>query len=135
FTAGLVMHPGKLLQAGKLRAGLLGVRYLTGCWPVAAEAGSVTLRRGAESWEEPCDYLACGFGLIPNTELAALLGCHIGINGVEVDENQQTSVPDVYAAGEITGIGGLDLSEAEGRIAGYAAAGRTEEGRRFHRAR
>jgi thioredoxin reductase len=29
---------------------------------------------------------------------------------VAVDDDQQTSVAGVYAAGEITGIGGLDLS-------------------------
>ncbi len=124
FAAGLALHPAKLWQAGMLRAGLIGVRYLTGCWPAAAEPGSVTLRRGKETWTESCDYLACGFGLIPNTELAALLGCRTGPRGVEVHEDQQTSVPGVYAAGEVTGIGGLELSLAEGAIAGYAASGR-----------
>jgi len=46
--------------------------------------------------------------------------------GVEVDEHQQTSVAGVYAAGEATGIGGLDLSLVEGEVAGYAAAGSGE---------
>src|ERR1700678_3362273 len=36
FGLGLVAKPAKLIQAIELRAGLLGVRYLTGCWPVAA---------------------------------------------------------------------------------------------------
>jgi D-hydroxyproline dehydrogenase subunit alpha len=135
FAAGLVVHPGKLMQAAQLRAGLTGVPYRSGCWPVAAEPGSVTLRRGAKTWTEPCDYLACGFGLIPNTELAVLLGCRLGPNGVDVDDDQQTSVPDVYAAGEVTGIGGLDLSLAEGEIAGYTAAGRPEVARASRRTR
>jgi D-hydroxyproline dehydrogenase subunit alpha len=130
FAAGLAMHPAKLWQAAMLRAGLIGVRYSTGCWPVAAEPGSVTLRRGEEIWKETCDSLACGFGLIPNTELAALLGCRIGARGVEVDDQQQTSVPGVYAAGEVTGIGGLELSLAEGEIAGCAANGRSRGLRR-----
>ncbi len=135
FAAGLAAHPGKLLQAVGLRAGLRGVPYLTGCWPVAAEAGSVTLRRGTKMWTEPCDYLACGFGLIPNTELAALLGCRLGDSGVAVDDDQRTSEPGIYAAGEVTGIGGLELSLAEGEIAGYAAAGKPEAAGLSRRAR
>jgi len=135
FGAGLIRHPGKLAQAIGLRAGLLGIRYLTGCWPIAAGGAGVTLRRAGRTWDEPCDYLACGFGLIPNVELAALLGCGVGAGGVEVDEYQQTSVAGVYCAGEATGIGGLELSEVEGEIAGYAAVGRPEKAREFFRAR
>jgi len=122
--------PRKLAQAIALRARLLGVPYMTSCWPVSAQGRekleSVTLRRGGRTWNEPCDYLACGFGLIPNVELAALLGCRLAGSGVEVDEQQQTSVAGVYSAGEATGIGGLELSLVEGEIAGYAAAGNAE---------
>ena len=42
---------------------------------------------------------------------------------VEVDAEQRTRVPGVFAAGEITGIGGVDAALAEGAIAGHAAAG------------
>jgi NAD(P)H-nitrite reductase large subunit len=38
-------------------------------------------------------------------------------------DRQHTSAPGVFAAGEITGIGGVDLALAEGAIAGHAAAG------------
>jgi NADPH-dependent 2,4-dienoyl-CoA reductase/sulfur reductase-like enzyme len=131
FGIGLAAHPGKLVQAIQLRAGLLGVPYLTSCWPVAAEGveklESVTLRRGGKTWSEPCDYLACGFGLIPNLELAALLGCRMSATGVAVNEYQQTSVEGVFSAGEATGIGGLELALVEGEIAGFAAAGKTQE--------
>ena len=128
FAAGLARHPAKLLQALALRGRLAGVRYFASCWPVAAHGvdrlESVTLRRaGVATWTEPCDYLACGFGLIPNLELAQLLACRTSPAGVEVDEHQETSVENVYAAGEATGIGGLDISLSEGEIAGYAAGG------------
>jgi D-hydroxyproline dehydrogenase subunit alpha len=128
FAFSLWAQPAKLKDALRLRRQLLGVPYLTGCWPLAAEGKhkleSVTLRRGARTWSEACDYLACGFHLVPNTELAALLGCAVEDGKVRVDDLQQTTVPAVYCAGEPTGIGGLELSLVEGRIAGYAAAGR-----------
>jgi D-hydroxyproline dehydrogenase subunit alpha len=131
FGASLASHPAKLRQAIELRARLMGVRCVTGCWPVSAEGSgrleSVTLRRGAKTWSERCDYLACGFGLIPNTELAEMLGCRIGASGVAVDDDQQTTMPGVFCAGEATGIGGLDLALVEGEIAGYAATGRSRE--------
>ena len=135
FGLGLIAKPGKLAQAIGFRAGLLGVKYLTSCWPVAA-AGSeklaaVTLTRNGRTWSEPCDYLACGFGLVPNLELASLLGCAVNATGAVVDDYQQSSVPGVYCAGEITGIGGLDLALAEGQVAGYAAAGNREAARKL----
>jgi hypothetical protein len=37
------------------------------------------------------------------------------------DEFQQTTVSQIYSAGETTGIGGLELSLVEGEIAGLAA--------------
>lgn len=40
-------------------------------------------------------------------------------------------MPGVWAAGECTGVGGLDKSLVEGRIAGLAAAGDLEEARRL----
>jgi serine/threonine protein kinase len=89
----------------------------------------VTLVRGAKRWELECAYLACGFHLAPNTELAELAGCVVENGSVRVDEFQQTSVPDVYSAGESTGIGGLELSIVEGEIAGLAAAAKHETAR------
>ena len=71
-----------------------------------------------------CDYVGCGFHLVPNVELPRSLGCQLENGFVRVDGFQQTSVPHVYCAGEPTGIGGLELSVVEGEIAGYAAGGR-----------
>ena len=56
--------------------------------------------------------------------MAIAAGCALTADRfVRVDEGQQTSVSGVYAAGEVTGIGGADLAMAEGRIAGHVAAG------------
>lgn len=76
-----------------------------------------------------CDYLACGYHLVPNTELARLLHCKTKDGFVAVDDFQHTSEPDIYCAGEPTGIGGLDASLIEGKIAGHTAAGDEEKAR------
>ena len=56
-----------------------------------------------------------------------MLGCRVQFEGahpyVEVDAAQRTSVADVYAAGELCGIGGRDSARFEGAIAGHAATG------------
>lgn len=135
FGLGLLRYPAKLWQAARLKLALRASRYLPGCWVEAAlgadKIETVRLHRGKKTWTEPCDYLACAFGLWPNIELATLLGCKIVGDFVHVDDLQQTSVNAVYCAGECTGIGGLDLSLIEGQIAGYAAAGRDDLARRF----
>jgi len=127
FGINLWQHPGKLLQGAGVKARLLGVPYRCGCWPVKAEGAAqverVTLTNGSRSWTEDCDYLACGFHLVPNTELACLLGCAMAEGFVQVNEFQATSVPDVFCAGEPTGIGGADRALVEGQVAGLAAAG------------
>jgi NADPH-dependent 2,4-dienoyl-CoA reductase/sulfur reductase-like enzyme len=135
FALGLFAKPSKLLQAAQL----CGVPYRTSTWPIRAEGHgqleSVTLSSRGRMVTLACDFLACGFGLVPNVELALLLGCRLSDTGVAVEDDQRTSVPGVYAAGEITGIGGLDLSLVEGEIAGYSAAGQAERARRLHRKR
>ena len=132
FGFGIV---SKTAQALSLKRQLSGVRYLSSCWPLAAQGGdrleSVTLFRRGKRWQESCDYLACGFHLVPNVELAELLGCAVDRGVVRVDEFQQTSVAQVYSAGESTGIGGLELSLVEGEIAGLAAAGKHEAARKL----
>jgi NADPH-dependent 2,4-dienoyl-CoA reductase/sulfur reductase-like enzyme len=135
FGLGLLRRPAKVSQAVSLRRQLAGVRYVAGCWPARAEGegklSSVTMRKGRRTWRVACDYLACGFHLVPNLELAQLLGCETERGRVRVNEFQETSVPRVYCAGEATGIGGLELSLAEGQIAGHAAAGNLGEARKL----
>jgi len=136
FGVGLL---GKAAQALRLKRQLSGVKYLSACWALAAHGQdkleSVTLFRRGKRWQVACDYLACGFHLVPNMELAELLGCAVDRGTVRVDEFQQTTVAKVYSAGETTGIGGLELSLVEGEIAGLAAAGRLDEARKLFPAR
>jgi 3-phenylpropionate/trans-cinnamate dioxygenase ferredoxin reductase subunit len=48
----------------------------------------------------PCDFVVAGIGIVPNAELLAGAGAAVD-NGVLVDEHCRTSVPDVYAAGDV----------------------------------
>jgi D-hydroxyproline dehydrogenase subunit alpha len=127
FGVALSGHRGKIVQGLRLKKDLVGVPFSANSWPIAAHGEdrlqSVTISRAGKSRSLDCDYLACGFHLVPNTELAALLGCQIRHGYVQVDNLQQTTVKGIYCAGEPTSIGGLELSLVEGQIAGLAAAG------------
>ena len=69
------------------------------------------------------DAVCVSHGFTPRLELAVAAGCELTTERfVRVDGAQRTSVEGVYAAGEITGIGGVDLALAEGEIAGHHAA-------------
>lgn len=139
FAAQLMAHPDKLRQGAGFGRHLRGTPFRAGCWVTAAHGQArlegVTIRHGTRAQTLACDYLACGFGLIPNTELPATLGCAIQDGAVWVDRRQQTSVAGVYCAGEATGIGGVDLALIEGRIAGYVAAGEPAPAQRLFAAR
>ena len=97
---------------------------------------SVTLSRVDADWRGipgterllECDALAIGYGFTAQTDLAGQVGARmvIGSDGglaIEVDDRQRTSVPGLLAAGETTGIGGVDLARVEGIVAGAAAVG------------
>jgi NADPH-dependent 2,4-dienoyl-CoA reductase/sulfur reductase-like enzyme len=74
------------------------------------------------------DAVCVSHGFVPRSELAIAAGCRIDADGsVIADVDGRTSVPSVFAAGEIAGVGGVDLAVAEGRLAGTAAAGGTAD--------
>lgn len=134
FAASLWSHPAKIVQGLRYRASLRRARYRLGCWPVAAisspdqvmQLKAVRFTDGRHTWEEPCDLLACGFHLVPNTEIAALLKCDFDGDFVRVDREQRTSVPNVFCVGEPTGIAGVDAARIQGKIAGLACADRSD---------
>jgi len=47
-----------------------------------------------------CDFVVAGISIVPNVELLAEAGAAVD-NGVVVDEHCRTSLPDVYAAGDV----------------------------------
>ncbi|MEC3917444.1 FAD/NAD(P)-dependent oxidoreductase [Nocardia sp. CDC160] len=82
------------------------------------------------------DAVAVSHGFTPQHELALAAGARLDASGfVEVDDTQHTTAETVWAAGEITGIGGAAVSEIEGTVAGIAAAGGDPDTDRALRAR
>jgi NADPH-dependent 2,4-dienoyl-CoA reductase/sulfur reductase-like enzyme len=128
FTASLVATPSKLMQAAQLTRGFVGLRYWSDSVVREARGAGrveqVTILRGGREVTLACDRVACGYGLVPNVALAQALGCALDERGaVRVDDTQRTSVEGVLAAGECTGVGGMELARTEGAIAGWVANG------------
>jgi D-hydroxyproline dehydrogenase subunit alpha len=133
FGLTLAAHPDKLAEGARYRRKLRGVAYRTNSWIVRAEGCDrvehVAITDGRKQWSHDCEWLACGFHLVPNLELPHLLGCEIKGGYVSVDLLQQSSVSGLACVGELTGIGGLEKALLEGQLAGLAAAGCESEAR------
>jgi D-hydroxyproline dehydrogenase subunit alpha len=130
FVASLAATPSKLLQAAQLTRGGARLPYWTNSvMREARGAGRVeyaTIMRGTREVTLACDRIACGYGLVPNVTLAQALGCALDEHGaIRVDDMRRTSVDGVLAAGECTGIGGMELARVEGALAGCIASGDT----------
>jgi NADP-dependent aldehyde dehydrogenase len=84
------------------------------------------------------DLVALGWGFTPSLELVMAVGAgtRVDVDGslvVVVDDSQRTTVPSVYAAGEVAGVGGAVLAVLEGELAGLTAA--SDHGRSSGRSR
>ncbi len=130
---------GYLVHASKLRrAGVpIRTRYTVKEAYGTDSLEGVVICQLDESWQPipgteeniPCDTLCLAVGLTPLTELCWQAGCdmafirelsgHVPI----VDENLETSVPGIYAAGDVSGIEEASSAMVEGRLAGFSAAG------------
>jgi len=129
FGFELLAHPGKLRDGVAYRAATHSAPYRTGSWVMQAHGESsleaVTVSQRGSVRRIECDYLGCGFHLVPNLELPSLLKCEIQSGYVNVSGSQETSTQCVYCVGEPTGIGGLEKALCEGEIAGLVCAGRS----------
>lgn len=88
--------------------------------------GAGRIRPGA-SRTVAADLVAFGWGFTPQLELAVALGLRtrLDVDGslvIDVDDDMRSSDHLVFAAGEVTGIGGAIASCAEGELAGAAVA-------------
>jgi NAD(P)H-nitrite reductase large subunit len=76
------------------------------------------------------DTLCLSFGFVPNTELAQLAGCRLDFEpdrggwAPRLTGHLETSVSNLFVAGEAAGIEGAGAALVTGRLAGLAAAER-----------
>jgi NADPH-dependent 2,4-dienoyl-CoA reductase/sulfur reductase-like enzyme len=127
FALHLAVHPFIAVDAMQYAQHVPAGTMRLGSWVSAAhgheKVSEISIQSESSVARIECDYLACAYGLVPNVELARLLGCAVGPRGIVVDQDQATSVSGIFAAGECTGIGGVDKARAEGLIAGRSAVG------------
>jgi nitrite reductase (NADH) large subunit len=76
--------------------------------------------------ELECDLLVTAIGVKPNTDF--LKADELDMDrGIKVDDTMKTSVPDVYAAGDITGLSGIwPNAVKQGMVAAYNMTGKEE---------
>ncbi len=148
----LLQNPTKIFEAlgyfKTLREQKVKIKYRSAV--VAAHADesgllkSVTIAKIDSNYkvhserEVACDVAAISYGFTPDIALAGSLGLKAkvasdGSTCIVVDSEQRaTDLAEkyqIFAAGELTGVGGSDLALAEGAIAGLVAAGSSQNKR------
>jgi 3-phenylpropionate/trans-cinnamate dioxygenase ferredoxin reductase subunit len=114
-----------------------GTRLILGDHVTAFEGSDRVERlRTASGVVLECDFVVTGFGIVPNVELLERAGAEVD-NGVLVDERCRTTLPDVYAAGDVANryhplfrervrLEHWNNGDRQGRIAGQNVAGRDQ---------
>jgi NADPH-dependent 2,4-dienoyl-CoA reductase/sulfur reductase-like enzyme/pSer/pThr/pTyr-binding forkhead associated (FHA) protein len=133
FMQGALDPVGSDLLAARLRQA--GVEVLANDEVVQAVDGgngAVAGIRTKQGRQSPCQLLACAIGVVPNTEWLAPSGIRLGKGGtVVIDDRAQTSLPQVFAAGDVVELGGRTLqlwepAQTQGRVAAQNMAGHPE---------
>ncbi len=140
FSKGLLDFPGKLIEAfvylEEILSNHVPIKY---GWRVLKAEGDDSVRRisvgkigkDGEVIEKSIkniktELLAIGFGFVPNLEVARSAGVNIiydeTLGGwiVNTDERLMSSNKNIYACGEITGVGGAEKSQIEGELSALA---------------
>jgi thioredoxin reductase len=91
------------------------------CGPGRGSLEAVRLRAGRTI---PCQLAFFSIAHSPNNDLAEMVGCSVGEAGcIDVDRDGATSVPGVYAAGDLTpGVQLISNAVAKGAAAAIACA-------------
>jgi D-hydroxyproline dehydrogenase subunit alpha len=131
----LARNPGRLAEAAGYLATLarhripLHTRHSVVAAHGADELAAVTVARAdGTEWRIDCDTLAIGYGFTPQIDIGLAFGCatRLDVAGslvLSVNDRHSTTVPGVFAAGEVTGVGGARLALRTGREAGRASVG------------
>ncbi len=134
----LLLNPSKFAEfVHYLRAILTnGVKISFGCAVTGFENGTAQISkiRSDLTIKEQnfkivkADVVASGWGFLPEVSLGGILGCTQKLDFDQtvifsVDQEQRSSISNIWIAGEATGVGGADLALIEGEIAGLSATG------------
>ncbi|SCE30955.1 NAD(P)/FAD-dependent oxidoreductase [Streptomyces sp. DvalAA-19] len=147
----LARNPAKAVEGARLAGELLRYRIPVRTRSAVVRAHgtdrveAVTLATLDREWRPVagtevrigCDALAVGHGLVPQLELAVTLGCTLrtapdGTPAVVVDDQQRTDIAGLWAAGESTGIGGVESALEEGRVAALSMTASLHQGGQGH---
>jgi len=136
-TLGLILNPEKAFAAIKFLLFLKRqkIRFETGVNISKIEATSsglnihLTKKRASHSIIENVEVAAISYGFTPDLTIPSILKLEreivFGEESVKVDSNQRGSIKNVWAAGEVTGIGGHELAISEGKIAALSMLGKS----------
>lgn len=116
----LTAEEAELVHA-RLRAGRVEVRTHEEIVEIRGDRGRVTAAVTQSGEELPCDLVGCAVGVVPNAELAAAAGAQIE-RGIAVDDHLRTTLPDVYAAGDVAQVRQADGTVAPAQMLWYVAA-------------
>jgi thioredoxin reductase (NADPH) len=87
------------------------------------EAAMIENVKEGRTWREPLDGVFISIGYVPANEAAKMLGLRLDEEGyIIVDEEQRTSLPLVFAAGDVTGgIKQIATAVGQGAVAALTA--------------
>lgn len=141
---GLILNPDKALEALrflrylrknklKVNSGRIISKVQESKTKTAKEIQITSFKReklvkGAKDEYLECDLIAMSYGFTPDLTIPSILNLktvnRFSDEIVLIDSNQRTSKLGIWAAGEITGIGGHELAIREGEIAAFDIVGK-----------
>ena len=127
----MAAHPGRLVDYARYRTRVRRIAW--GHVIVRAEGDdrvrSATIAEAGADWAPTgrersfeVDAVCTAYGFTPSVELARALGLRPARGRGRARRRHGTRSPACFVAGEAAGIGGADLAQVEGELAGYAAA-------------
>ncbi|WP_066627756.1 FAD-dependent oxidoreductase [Labilibacter marinus] len=137
----LPMWEGKFRQFAKTTMEKHGIKVVTNTFVKEFDVneGQITGVQLSETETQATDFVIMSVGIKPNSHLLTSKGAeYIGNGAVKVNEKMETTLPDIYAAGDCASIKNTQTGEYDylplgthsnkgGRTAGVNAAGGQEE--------